>query len=449
MNQQTMNAITSERFHQERKWPGHTHDVGTWKMIMEACLAKAQQALRLENGSWVRRATSELRQVAATGMAAMEQWIGSMGFLEEATPWDAVAEWERNNTDTATDLDEFLSKIATVLRRGSRHCASDAYAQYLYDELQKIRWATGLAVRAMDRFGVEMRQGEEVHTVGRKVEVQQDSRPDAPEPGTQTPAEGNPMRPCASEAKGCDIPELDEIMCHLDSVYAAVKAAQSGTGKSAAEVEADELRLCNAKLEQQNKEKAAALSNAMHKLHIVQAERDELVNNGPANALARAMLRQEVARLNATIQHDLVTIEELNAETRQLQSKLEQERIQAGLTAADLRTEIGRLNALNKQNGEMIEALKAAKSQLQSDVEQEQLKRSDLVMQHANLLGGMGKLKQDLDGRFLRALTLISAVRANFSHTDDLGETLNTTAGTQLEEASRILEIGREYVKKG
>jgi hypothetical protein len=70
MKPSVLKAIQSERAYQERKWPGHEHSVGEWLLIMENCLADAKEAW---NKSGDRFALDEIRQVVATGVAAMEQ----------------------------------------------------------------------------------------------------------------------------------------------------------------------------------------------------------------------------------------------------------------------------------------------------------------------------------------------------------------------------------------
>lgn len=66
-----LQAIYSERIYQEKKWPGNRHTTAEWLLIMQKCMDDANRA-------WVCRkhddqALHEIRQVVATGVAAMEQ----------------------------------------------------------------------------------------------------------------------------------------------------------------------------------------------------------------------------------------------------------------------------------------------------------------------------------------------------------------------------------------
>jgi hypothetical protein len=64
-------AIRSERIYQEAKWGGHGHNVGEWLLIMEKCLNDAKRAWSAAHGG--AKVLSEVRQVAATAIACLEQ----------------------------------------------------------------------------------------------------------------------------------------------------------------------------------------------------------------------------------------------------------------------------------------------------------------------------------------------------------------------------------------
>lgn len=64
-------AIDLERAYQEHKFPGHRHTVGEWLLIMSKLLDDAKRAWASTHGDDA--ALHEIRQVVATGVAAMEQ----------------------------------------------------------------------------------------------------------------------------------------------------------------------------------------------------------------------------------------------------------------------------------------------------------------------------------------------------------------------------------------
>jgi len=67
-----MAAIISERLYQEQKWPGHRHTLAEWILIMRKCLNDAERLWVTGHGNQ-EDALHEIRQVVATGVAAMEQ----------------------------------------------------------------------------------------------------------------------------------------------------------------------------------------------------------------------------------------------------------------------------------------------------------------------------------------------------------------------------------------
>ena len=71
MTTEVRNAIESERYYQEQKWPGHKHTTAEWLLIMRKCLDDAQRAWVCGHGD--NQALHEIRQVVAVGVAAMEQ----------------------------------------------------------------------------------------------------------------------------------------------------------------------------------------------------------------------------------------------------------------------------------------------------------------------------------------------------------------------------------------
>jgi hypothetical protein len=64
-------AIRSERIYQEAKWGGDEHCVGEWLLIMEKCLNDAKRAWSAAHSG--AKVLSEVRQVAATAIACLEQ----------------------------------------------------------------------------------------------------------------------------------------------------------------------------------------------------------------------------------------------------------------------------------------------------------------------------------------------------------------------------------------
>ena len=71
MKTNVMEAIESEREHQEQKWPGHQHTTAEWILIMDKCLQDAKRLWVTGHGD--NAALHEIRQVVAVGVAAMEQ----------------------------------------------------------------------------------------------------------------------------------------------------------------------------------------------------------------------------------------------------------------------------------------------------------------------------------------------------------------------------------------
>jgi len=71
MNEKVIAAIENERAYQEKRWPGHRHTVGEWLLIMDKCLNDAKRCWVTGHGDDT--ALHEIRQVVATGVAAMEQ----------------------------------------------------------------------------------------------------------------------------------------------------------------------------------------------------------------------------------------------------------------------------------------------------------------------------------------------------------------------------------------
>ena len=70
--------VLDELAYQKQKWPGHYHSVGEWLLIIENFLNKAK-------AGWLkgdREALDEVRQVAASGIAAM----GMCGVYLRAMP---------------------------------------------------------------------------------------------------------------------------------------------------------------------------------------------------------------------------------------------------------------------------------------------------------------------------------------------------------------------------
>jgi len=66
-----LEAIETERQHQAKKWPGHEHSVAEWLLIIEKLVTDARRAWVTGKGD--AQALDEIRQITATGLAAMEQ----------------------------------------------------------------------------------------------------------------------------------------------------------------------------------------------------------------------------------------------------------------------------------------------------------------------------------------------------------------------------------------
>ena len=71
MDEKVLSAINSERHYQNAKYPGHKHTKGEWLLIMEKCLEDAKKAWNC--GHAASGVMDEIRQIAAVGVAAMEQ----------------------------------------------------------------------------------------------------------------------------------------------------------------------------------------------------------------------------------------------------------------------------------------------------------------------------------------------------------------------------------------
>lgn len=71
MKQNVLKAIAGEREYQEQKWPGHKHTVAEWLLIIEKLCGDARKAWVTGHGD--NQALHEIRQIAATAVAAMEQ----------------------------------------------------------------------------------------------------------------------------------------------------------------------------------------------------------------------------------------------------------------------------------------------------------------------------------------------------------------------------------------
>lgn len=71
MKQNVIKAIEGEREYQERKWPGHKHTTAEWLLIIEKLCGDARKAWVTGHGD--NEALHEIRQIAATAVAAMEQ----------------------------------------------------------------------------------------------------------------------------------------------------------------------------------------------------------------------------------------------------------------------------------------------------------------------------------------------------------------------------------------
>lgn len=64
-------AIAHERAYQEQKWPGHQHTVAEWILILRKLVDDAQREWVTGHGD--DSALHEVRQIAATAVACMEQ----------------------------------------------------------------------------------------------------------------------------------------------------------------------------------------------------------------------------------------------------------------------------------------------------------------------------------------------------------------------------------------
>jgi hypothetical protein len=64
-------AINGERSYQEDKWPLHQHSVAEWILILEKLVADARREWVTGHGD--DSALHEVRQIAATAVACMEQ----------------------------------------------------------------------------------------------------------------------------------------------------------------------------------------------------------------------------------------------------------------------------------------------------------------------------------------------------------------------------------------
>jgi hypothetical protein len=71
MKETVLKAITGEREYQERKWPQHQHSVAEWLLIIEKLCDDARRAWVTGHGD--NQALHEIRQIAATSVACMEQ----------------------------------------------------------------------------------------------------------------------------------------------------------------------------------------------------------------------------------------------------------------------------------------------------------------------------------------------------------------------------------------
>lgn len=89
MDSKVIAAIDSERAYQEMKWPGHKHTTAEWLLIMQKCLDDAKRAWVCGHGD--DSALHEIRQVVATGVAAMEQ-CGALHRFKGTTSPSSFAE---------------------------------------------------------------------------------------------------------------------------------------------------------------------------------------------------------------------------------------------------------------------------------------------------------------------------------------------------------------------
>jgi formylmethanofuran dehydrogenase subunit E len=69
---EVIKALEAEREYQEQKWPASRPSAGEWLLIMQKCLDDARRAWVTGRGD--EQVLYEIRQVAACGVAALEQW---------------------------------------------------------------------------------------------------------------------------------------------------------------------------------------------------------------------------------------------------------------------------------------------------------------------------------------------------------------------------------------
>jgi hypothetical protein len=67
-------ALDTERNYQDRKYATHRHTPGEWLLIMEKLLADAKKAWYTNCDAPTEQVLHEIRQVTATGVAALEQY---------------------------------------------------------------------------------------------------------------------------------------------------------------------------------------------------------------------------------------------------------------------------------------------------------------------------------------------------------------------------------------
>lgn len=131
-----LNAIMHERAYQEKKWPGHDHTLVEWILILEDLLSKLKH-------NWVihpedTQAASELRQLAATAVAAMEQL--------ENTPIRSIEQFPEQR--------EVAKAYRTTLVSGSEH---GVCVQMIISEGGQI--PDGIVYRNFDNQPVLYRRG--------------------------------------------------------------------------------------------------------------------------------------------------------------------------------------------------------------------------------------------------------------------------------------------------
>lgn len=71
VDQNVLAAVMDERRYQNAKWPGYRHTPAEWILILEKLLGDARRRYVTEDG--YAGAMDEIRQITATGWAAMEQ----------------------------------------------------------------------------------------------------------------------------------------------------------------------------------------------------------------------------------------------------------------------------------------------------------------------------------------------------------------------------------------